>query len=241
MQHAGVFITFEGGDGSGKTTHINFLARALRDEGREVVCLREPGGTPISEQLRDLVLNPENEAMGSRTELLLYEAARAQLVEEVILPALERGAVVLCDRFYDSTVAYQAHGRQLPIDFVRAANLFASHGLVPDRTVLIDTQAGAEVGLKRALHNRDGDRMERAGVDFHTRVLQAFDQIAADEPQRVKVVACQPTKSGTAQLVFQAVADVVGWDPEHLSFDQAYFAQADAITSRNKRQGGEAR
>ena len=234
----GVFITFEGGDGSGKTTHINFLARALRDQGREVVCLREPGGTSVGEQLRDIVLNPDNVAIGDRTELLLYEAARAQLVDEVIKPALERGAIVLCDRFVDSTSAYQGYGRGINIDFVNQANLFAADDAMPQRTVLIDAQEDVTVALARATEGRDGDRMERAGIDFHERVVDAYARIAAACPERVRVVACQPTKSQTARLVFQAVADVVGWDCENLPFDEEFFLQADDIHSDNKATGG---
>ena len=238
-QHTGVFITFEGGDGSGKTTHINFRARALRAQGREVVCLREPGGTPVGEQLRDIVLNPDNAAICDRAELLLYEAARAQLVDEVIRPALERGAIVLCDRFYDSTTAYQAYGRGLPADFTEAANLFAADGAIPHRTVLIDTMEDASVGLERAMQDRDGDRMERAGLDFHERVAAAFSRIAASNPQRVRVVPCQPEKSGTARLVFEAVADCFGWDPGSLPFDDDFFAQANDIHGDTKVSGGE--
>ena len=114
----GIFITFEGGDGAGKTTHITFLAECLRKMGHEVLCLREPGGTAIGEALRSIVLDPENSAMSDQAELLIYEAARAQIVKETIIPALARGAVVLLDRFYDSTVAYQAYGRGLPVSFV---------------------------------------------------------------------------------------------------------------------------
>ena len=114
----GIFITFEGGDGAGKTTHITFLSSCLREMGYEVLCLREPGGTEIGESLRQIVLDPENSDMSDQTELLIYEAARAQIVKEVIIPALARGAVVLLDRFYDSTIAYQAYGRGLPL-FVR--------------------------------------------------------------------------------------------------------------------------
>ena len=239
QSHAGVFITFEGGDGSGKTTHINFLARALRAQGREVVCLREPGGTQVGEALRDIVLNPANTTLCDRTELLLYEAARAQLVDEVIKPALEQGAIVLCDRFFDSTTAYQAYGRGLPRDFVEQANLFAADGTLPDRTVLIDTMADASVGLSRALRDRDGDRMERAGLEFHERVATAFADLVEREPERVRVVPCQPTKSGTAHLVFEAVADVCGWDRDNLPFDEEFFAEADEIHGDTKATGGE--
>ena len=121
----GIFITFEGGEGAGKTTHIRFLSETLRAHGREVLCLREPGGTEVGEQLRAVVLDPANGGMSDEAELLIYEAARAQLMAQVIAPALARGAVVLCDRFTDSTVAYQAYGRGLPRMFVDRVNEFA--------------------------------------------------------------------------------------------------------------------
>ena len=130
--YPGIFITFEGGEGAGKTTHLNFLAKALREQGRDVVCLREPGGTSIGEDLRAVVLDAANTALCDETELLIYEAARAQLVREVIAPALERGQVVLCDRFCDSTVAYQAYGRGLSRAFVKMANEFACQGVWPN-------------------------------------------------------------------------------------------------------------
>lgn len=224
-QANGVFITFEGGDGAGKTTHINFLAEALREQGREVVCLREPGGTHIGEELREVVLDPGHAAMAPETELFIYEAARAQIVLEVIKPALERGAVVLCDRFYDSTIAYQAYGRGLSREFVRRANEFACQDVRPDRTVLLETDAPTAIGLERATHHGDADRMELAGLDFHTRVNQAFRDIAEAEPERVRTVVSASTKSDTARGVFAAVADIFGWDPRNLPFDEAFFAR----------------
>ena len=128
---AGIFITFEGGDGAGKTTHITFLASCLRAMGHEVICLREPGGTSVGEDLRAIVLDPKNAGLCAESELLIYEAARAQIIREVIIPALARGAVVLLDRFYDSTIAYQVYGRGLPMSFVRQANSFACQGVIP--------------------------------------------------------------------------------------------------------------
>ena len=230
----GIFITFEGGDGSGKTTHISFLADALRDVGYEVLCLREPGGTEIGEVLRDLVLNPDYENMVPETELLIYEAARAQIVFEVIKPALERGAVVLCDRFSDSTVAYQAYGRGISAEFVHEANAFACQGVRPNRTVLIETAARAEVGLERAMHGRDGDRIERAGVEFHEAVNQAFRDIAEANPDRVRTVVSQPTKAETAKLVFAAVADLFDWDSEDLPFTDDYFERANLLRPKKR-------
>lgn len=234
----GVFITFEGGDGAGKTTHITFLAQALQDAGYEVLCLREPGGTKIGEILRDLVLNPDNDAMAAETELLIYEAARAQIVYEVIKPALERGCVVLCDRFYDSTIAYQAYGRGLDREFIRSANVFACQGLRPHRTIYIETNSSAEAGLQRAMHGRDGDRMERAGIEFHDKVLQAFRDIARTSPDRVKTVPLQATKAETAKLIFAAVADLFGWNPDDLPFTPAYFEGANTIRPKQRKREG---
>ena len=214
----GVFITFEGGDGAGKSTHIAFLARCLKERGCEVLCLREPGGTAIGEALRKLVLDPAHGEMASETELLIYEAARAQIVAQVIAPALERGAVVLCDRFYDSTVAYQAYGRGLSREFVDRANAFACQGVAPDRTILMATNSAAE-SLARATEV-GADRLELAGVDFHSRVNKAFVDIAQEEPQRVRTVHFQDKKEDTAKLVFSQLNDLFPWMKE---LDTAFF------------------
>lgn len=209
-ENRGVFISFEGGDGVGKSTHIRFLADALRDRGYEVVCLREPGGTDIGEALRALVLDPAYDNMSPEAELLIYEAARAQITAEIIAPALERGAVVLCDRFYDSTVAYQVYGRGLDRSFVGAANAFAAQGVVPDRTLLlILDEAGA--GLNRAAHRATADRIEQAGGDFHSRVAAGFLAVAEAEPERVRVVDSSGERSVTAALIFQELSDLFPW------------------------------
>ena len=134
MRDKGLFITFEGGDGAGKSTHLFFVAEALRNRGEKIVCLREPGGTIIGEQLRNTVLDPGNYVMSDECELLIYEAARAQLVSQVIRPALETGSIVLCDRFSDSTVAYQAYGRGIDRDFIDQANHFAGRYVKVDAT-----------------------------------------------------------------------------------------------------------
>lgn len=219
----GIFITFEGGDGAGKTTHITFLANCLRSMGKEVLCLREPGGTAIGEGLRSIVLDPENAAMADETELLIYEAARAQIVREVIIPALARGAVVLLDRFYDSTVAYQAYGRGLSESFVRQANSFACQGVHPCRTILLTTEDSAEVGLERATKHGDADRLEQAGADFHARVNQGFMRIAAQNPARIRVVSSAQPKDITARCIFGELADVFGWGPDSNVWDPDFF------------------
>ena len=204
----GVFVTFEGGDGVGKSTHIRYVADELRRAGREVVCLREPGGTGIGESLRAMVLDPENGEISSEAELLMYEAARAQLVCEVIRPALERGAVVLCDRFSDSTIAYQAYGRGLPLDFVRRANAFATGGIVPDRTILL-VLGNTRKSLARATGAGAGDRMEQAGEVFHSRVNRAFLKLAKRDPKRIRIVRSSSSRKATAAAVAAELADIL--------------------------------
>ena len=239
----GVFITFEGGDGAGKSTHIRFLASVLSQAGREVVCLREPGGTAVGEQLRGVVLNPGNESICDASELLMYEAARAQLVSEVIKPALARGAVVLSDRFYDSTVAYQGFGRGLDRAFVDAANAFACQGIVPDRTILMVAPSAAE-GLERATRHVGADRMERAGSDFHARVSDAFMQIARENPARIRVVRSDGLKSETARKVFSQLNDLFGWMDAFVAENPQRFERLDVQRSHegriNLREDGEA-
>lgn len=217
----GIFITFEGGEGAGKSTHIAFLARCLKELGYEVLCLREPGGTSIGEDLRAIVLDPKNDAMCDQAELLIYEAARAQIVAQVITPALQRGAVVLCDRFYDSTVAYQAYGRGLPREFVDAASAFACQGIEPTRTILM-VSATAQEGLTRATEF-GADRLEMAGLDFHARVNQAFLDIAAQEPHRVRTVHFAQRKAETAHRVFSQIVDVIPGLQEAIEADAGYF------------------
>lgn len=204
----GVFVTFEGGDGVGKSTHIRYVANELRRAGREVVCLREPGGTGIGESLRAMVLDPDNGEISSEAELLMYEAARAQLVREVIRPALERGAVVLCDRFSDSTIAYQAYGRGLPLDFVRRANAFATGGIVPDRTILL-VLGNTRKSLARATGAGTGDRMEQAGEVFHSRVNRAFLKLAKRDPKRIRIVRSSSSRKATAAAVAAELADIL--------------------------------
>ena len=224
---SGLFITFEGGEGAGKTTHTRFLANALREHGHEVVCLREPGGTTVGEQLRAIVLDPANTQLGIHTELLIYEAARAQIVTEVIRPALERGAVVLCDRFADSTIAYQVYGRGLPLDEVNRANEFACQGVWPDRTILMTTGSSAKAGLTRATRHHEADRLELAGAAFHERVNAGFARIAEEDPQRVRVVQSAQAKSQTSRLIFEQLADLFLWMRELIDGQPEYFAPLD--------------
>jgi dTMP kinase len=181
----GVLITFEGIEGSGKSTQARLLAEGLRSQGHDVLAVREPGGSAIAEKIRSLLLDPANVEMAPLAELLLYEAARAQLVAELIRPSLDRGAIVVCDRFYDSTTAYQGVGRGLRnVDFT-TLNRLATGGLVPDLTLLLDVPV--ELGLRRATGGSDGDRIEREPAEFHARVRQGFQTVAAAEPARVRL------------------------------------------------------
>ena len=208
MGARGVFITLEGADGCGKSTQAALLEAALAAGGREVVRLREPGGTPISEKIRALLLDPSNAEMSAECELLLYEASRAQLVRQVIEPALARGAVVLCDRYFDSTYAYQAGGRALPEGLVRAANELGSCGLVPDRTLVLDLDPA--VGHARATAG-GADRLEAEGLSFQERVRAAYLRLAGQEPQRVRVIDASGQKDEVTARLLAACVDL--WDP----------------------------
>ncbi len=202
----GLFITLEGADGCGKSTQAAILADRIAATGREVVRLREPGGTAVSEKIRALVLDPENSEMASECELLLFEASRAQLVRQVIEPALARGAVVVCDRFYDSTFAYQAAGRSLAEQTIRAANALGSCGVAPDRTLVLDMDTDA--ALSRA--TRDGaDRMEAEGVAFQRRVREGYLRLVAEEPRRVRRVDATGTVEEVAGRLADALADLL--------------------------------
>lgn len=181
----GVFVTLEGVDGAGKSTQARLLVERLRAIGVEVVALREPGGTAISEKIRALLLDPANAEMSVECELLLYEASRAQLVREVIEPVLARGAVVVCDRFYDSTYAYQKAGRALDAATVAEANRLGSCGVTPDLTLVLDLDPSASFARVR---KGELDRMEEEGVAFQLRVREGYLELAAAEPGRVRIV-----------------------------------------------------
>jgi dTMP kinase len=183
----GVFIVFEGPEGAGKSTQARLLANRLQSEGRDVVFTREPGGTPIGEQVRTVLLDQSNCAMLPETEALLYSAARAQHVGDVIRPALERGAVVVCDRFADSTLAYQGGGRGLSMEDLRAVQRLATGGLTPTLRILVDVPV--EVGLRRRFGAADEvNRLDVAGVDFHRRVRAAYVALAAEDESSWVVV-----------------------------------------------------
>jgi dTMP kinase len=195
----GIFITFEGGEGCGKTTQLALLREYLESRGRAVEVTREPGGTPVAESIRELLLDPANTAIGATTELLLYEAARAQHVDERIRPALDAGCIVLCDRFADSTTAYQGAGRCLPPEIVHRLHEIATRGVWPQLTIVIDLPV--EEGLRRVRKYRESDRIERETVAFHERVREGFLELSRLEPDRVRVVdGAQPVDAVAADI-----------------------------------------
>ena len=188
MSERGRFITFEGGEGCGKSTQIGRLSEALRRRGIETLLTREPGGTFLAEEIRHLLKDQETDAPCDRSELLLFLAARAQLVKNVIRPALERGVWVLSDRFSDSTIAYQGYGRGLDIGFIKSANAFACEGLKSDLTFLLEVKpeiAAERMRRRETATATTADRIEKAGDEFHARLASGFAEIAAAEPERV--------------------------------------------------------
>lgn len=205
MTARGVLITFEGGEGSGKSTQIRLLAETLERAGLETLALREPGGTRLGEAVRELLLDPATGEVDSRAELLLYEASRAQLTRERIMPALATGAVVLCDRYYDSSTAYQGYGRGLPLVEVHALNAAATGGLIPDLTLLLDCDH--RHGMHRATAEGT-DRLEAAGDAFHERVRDGFLAIAHAEPERIRVIDATGTPVQVAARVLDAARRV---------------------------------
>ncbi len=179
----GLFITLEGGDGAGKSTQIRNIEKFFAEKGMTVTHTREPGGPPIAEKLRAILLDPANKEMHAVTEMLIYAAGRAQNVREIVEPALERGEIVICDRYVDSSIAYQAYGRDLG-EMVAEVNHRATGGLRPDLTIWLDIDP--ETGKARATHDKDPDRLEQESTAFHTRVREGYASIAKAEPERFK-------------------------------------------------------
>ncbi len=209
----GLFITFEGPDGSGKSTQIGFLAERLRTAGYSILESVEPGGTPIGKKIRRILLDPENQELCPTAELLLMFAARAQNVEQWIIPALEAGRIVLSDRFTDSTIAYQGVGRGLGIDTVLAVDRIACHGVVPDLTLVIDIDT--ESGLARA-HSRNRhragikeSRIDEQALDFHEKVRHAYHALTQSEPQRVRLIDGNAPPETIAKQVWDVVEPIL--------------------------------
>ncbi|QXQ10765.1 dTMP kinase [Paeniglutamicibacter sp. Y32M11] len=212
LQHTGRFIVFEGGDGAGKSTQAALLAQTLRDRGHTVLHTREPGGTPIGEKLRSLVLDHGQGTVDARTEALMYAAARAAHVEQVIRPALAAGTMVICDRFIDSSLAYQGIGRELGEDAVRAINEFATGGLLPDLTVLLDVSPAA--GRSRRIVDADGqavseDRLESEPDSFHLLIRDAFVHFATREPARYLVLDATTGITELAEAIIGTVSNLL--------------------------------
>ncbi len=182
----GLFITFEGTDGSGKTTQIKLLEAYIREKGYEVVLSREPGGTKISEIIRDLILDPANKEIVPLTEMILYAASRAQHVEEVIAPAIEGGKVVICDRYVDSSYAYQGGGRGVDLKMIADVNRVAVNSVVPDITFFLDLDP--EIAINRRINSTGADRIEQEKLDFHRRVYEAYKKLSLLYPDRIKTI-----------------------------------------------------
>ena len=179
----GLFITMEGPDGSGKSTQSELLRDYLSGKGYDIIICREPGGTKISEAIRQVILNKDFTEMGNMTEMLLYAAARAQLVEEVIRPALENDKIVICDRFVESSAVYQGIARGMGIELVYEINQYAIGDTMPDLTIMIDIDAGT--GISRKKKQAELDRMERETMEFHQRVVEGYRKIAVQYPERI--------------------------------------------------------
>lgn len=199
----GFFISLEGIEGTGKSTQTRLLTEYLQQAGRTVVRTAEPGGTPISLKIRELLLSLDSKEMDPVTELLLYNASRVQHIREVIGPALARGEIVISDRFSDSTLAYQGYGRGIDRKMIDALDAIATKGMRPDLTILLDIDV--ETGLKRNREINKRDRLELEDVDFHENVRKGFLEIAAKDPNRIRVIACD----GSVETVHEKIKDSV--------------------------------
>lgn len=202
----GIFITFEGMDGVGKSTQIRFLSEYLKEQGRDILLIREPGGCAISEKIREILLSNENIDMCDRTEAILYTAARAQLTQEVIKPALARNKIVICDRFLDSSLAYQGYGRQIGADEILRLNEFALNGLKIDKTFFL--YLDPESGFKRMNENKKRDRMEQQKDDFYSRVFDGFLELAK-KYSRIELIDASGTKFETHEIIRRKIDEVL--------------------------------
>lgn len=201
-----LFITFEGGEGSGKSSALRLIDERLRKDGYETVLTREPGGTPIAEQIRNVILDKGNTAMDSRTEALLYAASRRQHLVEKVWPALKEGKVVLCDRYLDSSLAYQGGARGLGIDNVLGVNMFATEGTFPDLTLLFDIEP--ELGLQRIAANasREVNRLDLEKIEFHRGVRKTFLSLAERYPERFVIIDASRPLDKVVEDAYQAIA-----------------------------------
>lgn len=202
----GKFITIEGCDGSGKTTQIDLLEKKLKELDISCIFTREPGGTPISEKIREIILDNKNIEMIWQTEALLYAASRAQLVGEKIIPLLKKNIHVICDRYVDSTIAYQGYGRGLNIKELEKLNFFATSGLMPELTILLDIEV-EQATLRREV--RQEDRLEKEKIDFHKRVREGYLELAKIEPDRFKIISALQTKEEIHKQIVEYVMKMI--------------------------------
>ena len=200
----GLFITFEGNDGSGKSSALHAVKQELKELGYDVLYTREPGGSPIAEKIRELILDKANVGMDDRTEALLYAASRREHITKTIIPALNEGKIILCDRFLDSSLAYQGYARELGVENVLNMNQFATEGLFPDLTILVCVHP--EIGMSRIKKDeRDMDRLEIEKMTFHTKVYEGYLKVADQYNNRIVAINGEQTK----EEVLQAVKDVL--------------------------------
>jgi len=200
----GLFITIEGPDGAGKSTQIELLKEYFKNQGKDIVITREPGGTEISEKIRSIILDNANTAMADTTEALLYAASRAQHVHQKIIPALKEGKVVICDRFVHSSLVYQGIGRGLGVEEVKAINNFGIEGIKPDVTLFFDISP--ETALKRKTKNNEGDRLENEKVDFHKRVYEGYKRLIEKYPEEFTLIDA----NGTIEEIHKTVIKAIG-------------------------------
>ncbi len=201
----GLFISFEGIEGTGKTTHARLLSEHLTGEGYKTVLTEEPGGTPIGRRIREVLLEVEHKEMHQITELLLYNASRCQHINEMILPAINAGKVVITDRFSDSTLAYQGYGRGIDLKLIETLDRIVTGGLKPDLTLLLDIDV--ETGLRRNRGANKVDRIELEDIDFHNRVRSGYLDLARKEPERIRVI----NASGDIEEIKGQIIEIVAW------------------------------
>ncbi|EOB2764632.1 dTMP kinase [Enterococcus hirae] len=204
----GLFITIEGPDGAGKTSILNELFPLLKKVAKtKIIQTREPGGIPIAEEIRAVILDPKNDRMDERTEALLYAAARRQHLVEKVLPALSEGSIVLCDRFVDSSLAYQGAGRRIGVSEIARLNEFATEGTTPDFTFYLDIDS--DTGLHRIKENRRGqiDRLDSEGLEFHQRVRHAYLKIAEENPERIYKIDARKSFEEVLQISYRAIVE----------------------------------
>lgn len=203
-----MFITLEGPEGSGKSSQLPLLAEFLRARGHDVICTREPGGTKIGDQIREVLVRMDNVELHPRTEILLFLSARAQLVEELVLPSLADGKIVICDRYGDSTLAYQGYGHGLDLEKLRMMLQFATNGLKPDLTILLDVDV--LVGLKRKKAKDEWNRLDAYEISFHERVREGYHQLAAQDLKRWRIVDASQSAELVQENIRQIVIDAMG-------------------------------